>query len=48
MELYIRYRNLDAFDLLGIPVETTREVIESGFLEFCEKFAPWKFEHPEL
>ena len=48
MELYLRYRKLDAFDLLGIPVETTREVIESGFLEFCEKFAPWKFEHPEL
>jgi tetratricopeptide (TPR) repeat protein len=48
MELYLRYRKLDAFDLLGIPVETNREVVESGYLEFCEKFAPWKFDHPEL
>lgn len=48
MEMYLRYRKLDAFDLLGIPPEATREITESAYLEFCEKYGPWKCKHPEL
>ena len=48
MEAYLRYRKQDAFDLLGIDAEATREQIEQGYLEFSERFAPWKFDQPGL
>ena len=48
MEAYLRYRKQDAFDLLGIDVEATREQVEKSYLEFSQRFAPWKFEQPGL
>ncbi len=48
MEVYLRYRKQDAFDLLGIDAEATREQVEKGYLQYSERFAPWKFEQPGL
>lgn len=48
MEVYLRYRKQDAFELLGIDAEATREQVEQGYLQFSERFAPWKFEQPAL
>ena len=48
MEVYLRYRKQDAFELLGIDAEATREQVEQGYLQFSERFAPWKFEQPGL
>jgi len=48
MEAYLRYRKQDAFDLLGIEEKATREQVEKGYLEFSERFAPWKFDQPGL
>lgn len=48
MEAYLRYRKQDAFDLLGIDAEATREQVEQGYLAFSERFAPWKFDQPGL
>jgi len=48
MEAYLRYRKQDAFELLAVPVDASREQIEDGYLVFCEKFAPWKFRRPGL
>ena len=48
MEVYLRYRKQDAFELLGIDAEATREQVEQGYLQFSERFTPWKFEQPGL
>ncbi|MGH9321764.1 MAG: DUF4388 domain-containing protein [Vicinamibacteria bacterium] len=48
METYLRYRKLDAFDLLGVPENATREQVEQGFIEYCDKFLPSKFRSAEL
>ncbi len=48
MELYLRFRKLDAFDLLGIKDDAGREDIETAFIDFCEKFHPSRFASPEL
>ena len=48
MEAYLRYRKQDAFDLLGIDAEATREQVEQGYLAFSERFAPWKFDQRGL
>lgn len=48
MEVYLRYRKQDAFELLGIDAEATPEQVEQGYLQFSERFAPWKFEQPGL
>lgn len=48
MEAYLRYRKQDAFELLGIPDDASREQVDLGYLEFCEHFAPWKFSQPGL
>lgn len=48
METYLRHRKLDAFDLLGIPDDADRPRVEEAYLAFCQKFAPWTFEHPSL
>ncbi len=43
MGLYMSYRKQGAFELFGIDEEASPEVIEQKYLEFSEKFAPWKF-----
>ncbi len=43
MDFYLRYRKLDAFDLLGLYDSASRELIEQKYIEFSEKYAPWKF-----
>jgi Flp pilus assembly protein TadD len=48
MEAYLRYRKLDAFDLLGVAEEATREQIEQAFVGYSEKFLPSRFQSPEL
>jgi tetratricopeptide (TPR) repeat protein len=48
MELYLRFRKLDAFDLLGIQEDASREQIEQAYLDFSEKFHPSRFTSPEL
>ena len=48
MEIYLRYRKLDAFDLLGLSEDADRDAVEQGYLDYCEKYAPWKFRDPEL
>jgi Domain of unknown function (DUF4388) len=48
METYLRYRKLDAFELLGIPEDATRDRWEQAFIDYSEKFLPAKFHHPEL
>jgi Domain of unknown function (DUF4388) len=48
METYLRYRKLDAFDLLGIPADATRDRWEQAFIDYSEKFLPAKFRNPEL
>jgi tetratricopeptide (TPR) repeat protein len=48
MELYLRYRKLDAFDLLGIQENATREEVEKAFIEYCGKFHPSRFASADL
>lgn len=43
VDLYMKYRKQDAFELLGTTEEASPEIIEQKYLEFSEKFAPWKF-----
>lgn len=48
METYLRYRKLDAFDLLGVSEDATRDQWEQAFIDHSERFLPAKFRHPEL
>jgi tetratricopeptide (TPR) repeat protein len=48
METYLRYRKLDAFDLLGAAEDASREQIEQAFIGYCEKFLPSRFQTGEL
>ncbi len=48
MEVYLKYRKQDAFDLLGVPETGTQEDFKKGFLDFSHRFAPWSFNTPEL
>jgi hypothetical protein len=48
MELYLRFRKLDAFDLLGIQENATREQVEKAFIDYCGKFHPSRFASPDL
>jgi hypothetical protein len=48
METYLRYRKLDAFDLLAVSEDATREQLEQAFVDYCEKFLPARFRNPEL
>ncbi len=48
MATYLRYRSLDAFDLLEV-VETAGMVeVQDAFVAYSRKFAPWQFEAPGL
>ena len=44
MEVYLRYRKQDAFDLLGIDETATSGDADRAYLRFCERFAPWPLE----
>jgi hypothetical protein len=48
MEMYLRYRKLDAFDLLGIKEDATREQVEKAFIDYCARFLPARFASPDL
>jgi hypothetical protein len=48
MEMYLRFRKLDAFDLLAIKEDATREQVEKAFIDYCAKFLPARFASPEL
>jgi hypothetical protein len=48
MNFYLRYRKLDAFDLLDLYDSASKELIEQKYIEFSEKYAPWKFQDGEL
>jgi len=46
--LFLRYRKLDAFDLLGVPETGNLEIFHKRYLEYSRRFAPWQFETAEL
>jgi hypothetical protein len=48
MELYLRFRKLDAFDLLGIQDDAARDGIENAYVDYCEKFHPSRYASPDL
>jgi tetratricopeptide (TPR) repeat protein len=48
MDFYLKYRRLDAFELLGLSDEASMDDIEKKYVEFSEKYAPWKFKQPGL
>ena len=48
MEMYLRFRKLDAFDLLGIKEDATREQVEKAFIDYCAKFLPARFASADL
>lgn len=48
METYLRYRKQDAFELLDLDETATAEQIQRAFLDFSQRFAPWKFDVPGL
>ncbi|MDF1564604.1 MAG: DUF4388 domain-containing protein [Deltaproteobacteria bacterium] len=41
MGLFLRYRDLDPFDLLGVSEESNFAALREAFLAFGERFAPW-------
>lgn len=43
MEIYLRHRKQDAFELLGAADEAGAVVIEQRFLEYSRLTAPWQF-----
>jgi hypothetical protein len=47
MDLYLKYRKLDAFELLGLTDDASMDDIEQKYVEFSEKYAPWKYRQPE-
>lgn len=48
MEIYLKYRKQDAFDLLGLSETANAEEVQQKYLEFSERFAPWTLRTPEL
>jgi hypothetical protein len=48
MEAYLSYRRLDAFDLLGTDEDASPAGVETRYLEFARRFAPWSLSGPEL
>ncbi len=48
MEVYLRHRKQDAFDLLGLAETASLEEIQESYLAFSRRFAPWQFRGPEL
>jgi tetratricopeptide (TPR) repeat protein len=48
MEAYLSYRRLDSFDLLGVDEEASPAEVETHYLDFARRFAPWSLSGPEL
>jgi hypothetical protein len=48
MQVYLSYRRVDAFDLLGIDEDASPAAVEASYLEFARRFAPWALSGPEL
>jgi Domain of unknown function (DUF4388) len=48
MQVYLSYRRLDAFDLLGIDEDVSPAAVEASYLGFARRFAPWALSGPEL
>lgn len=48
MEIYLRHRKQDAFELLGLGDDTSAIDIEMRFMEFSARCAPWQFRQAGL
>ena len=48
MQAYLSYRRLDSFDLLGADEDASPAGVESKYLEFARRFAPWTLGGPEF
>lgn len=44
MEVYLRHRKQDAFELLGVPEGASQADLEQRFLDFSRICAPWQFQ----
>ncbi len=44
MELFLKHRTLDPFDLLGVGEAPTFPELKKAFLAYAERFAPWPLE----
>ena len=47
-QIYLAHRRLDAFDLLGLPVDANAALIREKYLLWAEKYAPWRYAHEPL
>lgn len=48
MEAYLRHRQQDAFDILGVAPEADVATLQQRFLAFAEETAPWRFTGRDL
>lgn len=48
MEAFLRYRQQDAFDFLGLPEEAAPAAVEARYVELAERWSPARFAAPEL
>lgn len=48
MEIYLRHRKQDSFELLGLSDEASVVDVEQRFLDYSQRCAPWRFQAPGL
>ncbi|MEM6793767.1 MAG: DUF4388 domain-containing protein [Acidobacteriota bacterium] len=48
MEAYLRYRKLDAFDLLEVAEKANLMEIQDAFIAHSKRFAPWQYRGDKL
>jgi hypothetical protein len=48
MQAYLEHRRKDAFELLGLTIDAKPGAIESAYMEYSRKYAPWGYEGREL
>jgi hypothetical protein len=48
MQAYLEHRRKDAFELLGLNVDAKPGAIESAYMEYSQKYAPWVYQGREL
>ncbi len=48
MEAYLKHRQQDAFDILGVDPDAALPALQDRFLAFAEETAPWRFVGREL
>ncbi|MEO8503816.1 MAG: tetratricopeptide repeat protein [Acidobacteriota bacterium] len=48
METYLKHREQDVFDLLAVEPDAAFPVVQDRFLEFAERYAPWRFADSQL